>query len=153
PRLSWDGYWKSLGFPALGAINVTSTRFLEAVNALIGKERPAALRSYLSWHVVRALAPLLPKAFGEQTFAFEASLTGQKEQRARWKRCVAATDEALGELLGQPFVKERFTPESKEATERFVHEIVRAFARELEALDWMEDATKSKALEKLRAMA
>jgi predicted metalloendopeptidase len=153
PRLLWDEYWKGVGFPEIKAINVTSPRFLEAVNALFGKEKAPAWRSYLSWHVVRSLAPTLPKAFVDEAFSFEAALTGQKEQRARWKRCVAATDQAVGELLAQPYVKSNFSPESKEATERYVHEIAAAFGQELDKLDWMEPATKARAAEKLKAIA
>jgi predicted metalloendopeptidase len=153
PRLLWDDYWKALGFPEVSAITVTAPAFLGAVNNLLGSEKAPAWRSYLTWHVVRSLAPTLPKAFVDEAFAFEAALTGQKEQRVRWKRCVAATDGAIGELLAQPFVKESFTPESKEATERYVREIAAAFGEELGKLDWMDAETKARAAEKLQAVA
>jgi predicted metalloendopeptidase len=153
PRLRWDAYFAGLGVPALQPINVTAPKFLAAVSALLDKETPAAWQSYLSWHVVRAAAPLLPAAFVDEAFKFESSLTGQKAQRARWKRCVEATDGALGELLAQPFVKESFSPESKEATETYVKQIARAFGAELAGLDWMDGATKQKGAEKLAAMA
>ena len=153
PRFLWDDYWKGLGFPDVQAITVTSPRYLAGLNALIANEKPAAWKSYLVWHVVRALASNLPKAFVDEAFAWEATLSGQKEQRVRWKRCVAATDQAIGELLAQSFVKAWFTPESKEATERYVHEIATAFGAEVEKLDWMDAATKARAAEKLKTLA
>lgn len=153
PRFTWDDYFKGIGFPGLKEINVTAPLFLEAVNGLMGEEKPAAWQHYLSWVVVRSTGPLLPKAFVDQSFSFEAALTGQKEQRPRWKRCVAATDAALGDLLAQPYVKTNFTPESKEATQRYVKEIVKAFAGVVAKLDWMDAATKAKAHEKLESMA
>jgi putative endopeptidase len=153
PRFAWDAYWKGLGFPEIKAINVTAPKFLERVSALMKEEKAPAWKHYLSWHVVRALAAALPKAFVDEAFSFEQALTGQKEQRARWKRCVVATDQALGELVAQPYVKAHFSAESKEATERYVHEISTAFGQELEKLEWMDAATKAKAAEKLKAVA
>ena len=82
-----------------------------------------------------------------------AALSGAKEIRARWKRCVDETDGALGELVAQPFVKSNFTADSKAAAERYVQEIARAFAREVETLAWMDAPTKEKAIAKLSAMA
>jgi predicted metalloendopeptidase len=153
PRFLWDDYWKGLGYPQTKEINVTAPLFLEKINTLMGSEKPAAWKNYLTWTVVRSTAQMLPKAFVDESFAFESALTGQKEQRARWKRCVAATDAALGELLAQPYVRDHFTPQSKEATERYVREIAAAFAGEVDKLDWMDAATKQKAREKLEGMA
>ncbi|MFT3768552.1 MAG: M13 family metallopeptidase [Minicystis sp.] len=153
PKFLWDDYFKGIGFPDLKEINVTAPAFLERVSALMSEEKAPAWRNYLSWAVVRSSSQYLPKAFVDESFAFESALTGQKEQRARWKRCVASTDAALGDLLAQPYVKTNFSPESKEATERYVHEIVKAFGSEVEKLDWMDPATKAKAKEKLDAMA
>lgn len=153
PKFEWDGYFSGIGFPGIKEINVTAPAFLDRVNELVASEKPAAWKNYLSWVVVRSTAALLPKAFVDESFAFESALTGQKEQRARWKRCVAATDAAVGDLLAQPYVKAHFTPESKEATDRYVQEIATAFGHELEHLDWMSPETKAKAREKLKAMA
>ena len=152
PRFEWAAYFKGLGFPELKDINVTAPRFLEEVDRLMGEEKPAAWKSYLSWTVVRSTSALLPKAFVDEAFAFESALTGQKEQRPRWKRCVAGTDVAIGELVGQPYVRDNFGPEGKEATERYVREIMGAFGAVVDKLDWMDPATKTRAKEKLGAM-
>lgn len=153
PRFLWDDYLKGLGHAEMSAITVTAPRFLEAVNLLIEKEKPAAWRSYLAWQVVLSTVSALPKALVDESFAFEAALSGQKEQRARWKRCVLATNEAVAELIAQPFIKEHFTPESREATERYAREMAKAFGEGVEKLEWMDAPTKAKATEKLRAMA
>ena len=62
----------------------------------------------------RDAAPVLSKAFADENFDFYGKkLAGQKEQQARWKRCVDATDGALGEILGQAFVEKQFAGDSK----------------------------------------
>ena len=153
PRLAWEEYFKGIGFPEIKAITVTAPKFLEGVNALVAGEKPAAWQNYLSWTVVRTLQGALPKAFVDEAFVFESALTGQKAQRPRWKRCVSATDQAVGELLAQPYVKAHFSPESKEATERYVREISVAFGLTVDKLDWMDPTTKARAAEKLKAVA
>ena len=153
PLVGWDGYFAGVGFPDILHVNVTSVPFFEGMNKLVESTKPAVWKSYLTWHVLRSAAGALPKAVEDEAFRMEATITGQKEQRPRWKRCVAATDAALGELLAQPFVKKYFTPESKEATERYIAEVSRAFGDEVDKIEWMDPATKSKAREKLSKMA
>lgn len=153
PDFPWDAYFKGIGRPDIKEVNLTSVPFFEGMGKLLRSVKPKEWQSYLSWHVVRGSAGTLPKAFVDESFAMTAALTGQKEQRPRWKRCVDATDGALGELLAQPFVKANFGGESKRAAEAMVAEIGKAFAREVKALDWMDEATKKRAIEKLNAMA
>ncbi|WP_437898384.1 M13 family metallopeptidase [Sorangium sp. So ce124] len=153
PAFPWDAYFRALGLQDVKEVNVTSVRFFEGLSRLLTSVKPAAWQSYLSWHVVRSMAPALPKAFIDESFTLQAALTGQKEVRPRWKRCVDATDNALGELLAQPFVKTSFPGASKPAAEATVHQISDAFARNVRALDWMDEGTRQRALAKLSAMA
>ena len=153
PALDWSAWFTALGLAGVTDVNVTSVSYLEAVSALMRAEKPAAWRHYLAWHVVRAEAPSLSGAFVDEAFTLERALTGQKEQQARWKRCVSATDHALGEALAQPFVKERFGGASKPAADRMVAEISAAFAHELDGLAWMDAPTRARAASKLTHMA
>ncbi|HTN82040.1 MAG TPA: M13 family metallopeptidase [Sorangium sp.] len=153
PDFPWDAYFQGIGRPDIKEVNVTSVRFFEGLSRLLKAAKPAAWQSYLAWHVVRSTAPALPKAFVDESFTLQSALTGQTEVRPRWKRCVDSTDNALGELLAQPFVKTSFPGESKPAAESMVREISDAFAREVRSLDWMDEGTKQRALTKLSAMA
>jgi putative endopeptidase len=153
PRIKWSKYFEGLGHPQIQDINVTSVKFFEGVNELLSSISLPEWRSYLEWHVVRSTARALSKAFVDESFRLEQALTGQKEQRVRWKRCVEATDQALGEILAQPFVKQRFAGESKTAAEAMVGAISDAFRRELDQLAWMDDPTRNASRDKLTAMA
>jgi len=152
-RLPWKAYFEGLGQPQISDVNLTSVKFFEGLNRLLGSVKQEAWRDYFQWHILHATAKALPKAFVDESFSMEQALTGQKEQRARWKRCVESTDHGLGELLAQPFVKQRFAGDSKRAAETMIAEISSAFARALDRLDWMDRATRQRAHEKLRNMA
>ena len=120
PDFPWDAYFKALGRPDLTEVNLTSVPFFEGMNKLLKSTKPAAWQSYLAWHVVRSSAMTLPKAFVDEAFTMTSTLSGQKQLPPRWRRCVRATDQALGELVAQPYIRANFPGESKQAAERMV---------------------------------
>ncbi len=152
PHFPWDDYWKALGQPDVNDFNVSSLDFFRGFDVLMVETKPAVWKSYLEWTLIRDAAPTLPKKFEDQSFKMAQVLTGQKQIEERWKRCVAATDGALGELLAQPYVRQRFGADAKGATEQMITEIKKAFGAGLGKLAWMDDATRGRAKEKLDSM-
>ena len=153
PQIDWDAYFKGLGFPDIVDVSVTSPAFFSGLDEVLQKASPAALRAYLTWQLVHQAAPHLAKPLEEEDFAMSAAITGQKVQRERWKRCIDATDDALGELLAQPFVEQRFGGDSKQGAEMLVSAIAKAMGARLDELDWMDRKTRDLAREKLESMA
>ncbi|HKO48844.1 MAG TPA: M13 family metallopeptidase [Polyangiaceae bacterium] len=153
PAFDWDGYWKGIGFPGIESIAVTSPKFFEGLQALITSTKPAVWRSYLQWHIVRDTASLLSKPFVDERFRMQRALTGQPELPPRWRRCVRATDESLGDLLAQPYVKDHFPGDSKNSAETMVSAISAAMGSDLDGLDWMDAETRTRAHQKLASLA
>jgi putative endopeptidase len=149
----WDDYFQGRRLEDVSAVNVTSVPYVEGMGALVAKLEPRELRHYLQWQLIHAFARQLPARFVEEGFRLEQHLSGQAEQRPRWKRCVEAVDDSLGELLGQVFVAKRFSPESRAAVQKMVADISAAFRGGLARLPWMNDPTRDRALEKLASMA
>jgi putative endopeptidase len=149
----WGAYLEALGLEEVDAFNVGHPPFFAAVDQLMAQGSIKAWRHYLAWHLLRATAPMLSSELDKEAFAFQKVLSGQEEQKPRWKRCVQATDQALGELLAQRFVAERFAGDSKTAAESYVEAIREAFRANLGGLEWMDDAGRAKAEEKLDKVA
>ncbi len=152
-NLDWNAYFTALDSPSLEGISVTAPKFFEHVNTELESTPMGHWRHYLTWHVLQSTAPLLGKSFEDEAFAMESALSGQKEQKPRWKRCLAATNASIGELLAQPYVDKMFPGDSKSAAEDMVNAISTAFKGGLEGLEWMGAATRAKAQEKRQAMA
>ena len=107
---------------------------------------------YLRWQLVHATAPYLSEAFVKENFDFfGAILTGTTEMQPRWKRVVTCVDSSIGDALGQLYVAEYFPPESKARVLKLVADLRASLADRLKAIDWMDDATRAKALAKLAA--
>jgi endothelin-converting enzyme/putative endopeptidase len=155
PSLSLDALLAAAQFPKVTQINVTNPDFMKGLSNLIDTTELATLKTYMRWQLIASAdSTALPKALDDEHFAFFGkTLKGQPEQRARWKRCVQATDNALGEALGQVYVAQEFPPSSKQATVQMVHDIEGAMNRDIDTLDWMSAATKAKAKAKLHAVA
>ncbi|MFY9662052.1 MAG: M13 family metallopeptidase [Terriglobales bacterium] len=155
PAIAWDRFLKATGIPPVSELNVTNPDFFKGMNALLVATDLDTIKTYLRWQLIHSTDSLvLPKPFADEAFDFyRRKLGGQPEERARWKRCVQATDGALGEALGEVYVTQQFPPSSKQATVQMVHDIEAAMDQDLDTLDWMSAATKVKAKEKLHAIA
>ena len=155
PALSWSRFLEAVGTPPITELNVVNPDFFKGLNEILNSTDLHTIKTYLRWQLINSIpAEFLPKAFDEENFDFYGrKLKGQPEQQARWKRCVQATDGALGEALGQVYVDQEFPPTSKQATLQMVHDIEGAMGQDIETLDWMSAATKARAEEKLHAVA
>jgi len=154
PQFQWQQYFSGIGSPPIYALNVTEPDFFKALGQTIASTPIDELKAYLRWHVAHASAAILSAPFVNENFRFYGTqLTGAKELRPRWKRCVQYTDDDLGEALGQAFVKEAFGPQAKADTLKMVHELEAALEKDINSLAWMTETTKKEALTKLHAIS
>jgi putative endopeptidase len=150
----WTAYLAAAAGPPVTELNVTVPDFYKAFNAQLDRAPLDAWKAYLRWHLLHENANLLPAAFVNENFSFYGQvLTGAKELRPRWKRCVAVVDSELGEALGRRYVEATFGAEGKVRTSKMVAALEAALERDLKTLPWMTDATKTQALGKLHAIA
>jgi putative endopeptidase len=154
PGFDWRRYFGLIGAPPIDSLNVRVPAFAREMSALLQAQPLPAIRAYLRWHLVHAMAPFLSSEFQDETFAFYGKIvSGIKELKPRWKRCVGHTDANLGEALGRSYVDRAFGVEGKQRTSELVAALQQAFRRDILDLPWMTDATKTRALEKLDAVA
>jgi putative endopeptidase len=145
-------YFAAVGSPYFSSLNVSNPDFFKQVNAVLESESLDALRTYVSWHLMDSAAPWLSKAFVEANFKMQRALTGQSEIKPRWKRCVTATDEALGEALGQRYVEQNFGADGKQRMLKMVDALEKSLDQDIRNLPWMTEDTKKQAQVKLEAI-
>jgi putative endopeptidase len=150
PDFDYSVYFKDVKIRPFDTLDVATPDFFKALNGLIAKEPIEAWKSYFRWHALHGLASNLPKAFFDENFAFFGkTLAGQKEPTPRWKQCTSMTDRALGEAVGQDWVKQNFPPEAKASMDQLVAALEKSLGDDIKTLPWMTDATKKAAEEKL----
>ena len=153
PDFDWKRYITTVGIPQVESLNVAAPDFVKTLNTTLRDTSLADIKTYLTWHVLLSNAELLPRAFQTEDFRFfEHILRGTEAIAPRWKRCVRSADRALGEALGQEFVKVAFSGASQEKALALVGQIETEMRKDIEGAAWMTPATKQQALAKLRAV-
>ena len=150
PNISLVQYTQLSGVKADSVI-VGQPDYLRALDQLFAQFPLEDWKTYSSWKVFTSAAGYLPTAFVEENFDFYGrTLGGSKEMKPRWKRVLGTTN-GLSEQLGHLFVDKYFSEDSKKAVESMVEDLRSAYRERIKQLNWMGDATKQKAMEKLDA--
>jgi putative endopeptidase len=150
PSVNWKRILSKVGAGNVDSLIVGQPEFYKALSAAVDKFTINQWKAYLKWHLIHAYADRLSSKFEVENFHFKGTImSGVTEQRPRWKRVQDAVEDAMGELLGQVYVKKYYSPETKKRYENLVDNMIKAFAGRIKKLDWMGDSTKEKALYKL----
>lgn len=153
PTWNWLGWLEGAKVPArtLEEVVVMMPSFFEQLAELYDNKNIAILRIWLEWQILRSRTPYLSRSFVDERFFFYGTkLTGQPENRPRWKRGVGLVEGGLGEAVGQIYVERHFKPAAKKSMDELVEYLTKAYEQSIKQLDWMTDTTKKRALEKLK---
>lgn len=151
--INWQQYFSKLGIEHQNEINVGQTEYMKALPGIVNNTALGVIKNYLTFTLLNKSASYLTSDFVDAKFTFYGkTMSGKEKIRPRWKRMVDVTNNAMGEVLGQVYVKKYFPPEAKQRMEQLVENLRKAFANRINKLEWMSDTTKLKALEKLTKM-
>jgi putative endopeptidase len=152
PNFSWAKYFQTLDLGELETFSFAHPKFFAEMNTALDDVPLATWQDYLRWNLAGGFAPYLSSEFVEEDFAFnQATLQGTEEMKPRWKRVLNVINGNMGEALGQLYVDRAFPPEAKASALEMIGNLQAAVGERIEALDWMGDETRAKALEKLAA--
>ncbi|HJT70017.1 MAG TPA: M13 family metallopeptidase, partial [Terriglobales bacterium] len=152
PNFYLARFFTDVKAPNFSELNVSNPEFFKQVNALLESESLDAWKTYVTWHLLDGAAPWLSQPFVDANFKMQQALTGQTEIKPRWKRCVAAVDDELGEALGQRYVELTFGAEGKQRMLKMVDALEKSLSEDIQNLSWMSDETKKQAHVKLAAI-
>lgn len=153
PGLDWETYFAAAGLRKPARFIVWQPSAVTGISALTASEPLDTWKDYLTFHAIQSRAALLPVTFDRQSFAFFGPvLTGAQKQRDRWKRAVAATNDALGFAVGRLYADRYFPPAEKARAKAMVSNLIAAFRDRVDQLDWMAPATKKEAKAKLAVL-
>ena len=149
PNINWNEYAKNTSINKVDSVIVGQPEFYTALSFEIKATPIEVWKSYLKLRLIQNSAAYLDKQTFNNQFEFRKTLTGAKEPRPRWKRVLDAEENAIGEALGQLFVKEYFNETAKKRYLGMVENMRTAYKERISKISWMSDSTKQKAYEKL----
>ena len=153
PNVDWSVFMQGMGLTNVDSVIVGQPEFLTALNSYLKSFPMDMWKDYLKFHLLNGLASYLDDHTYMTAFNFYSkTLRGIQEPRPRWKRVVGRTNGALGDLVGQVYVKDYLPAGTKEKLLEIGHAIKKVYAERIKNLDWMTEPTKEKALHKLDVM-
>ncbi len=150
PSFNWAGYLEATQTADVDAIIVIMTDYMKALDGIIQDTDIDTWKTYFNWVALHNTANRLNEALDKQNFAFYGTvLAGTEEQLPMWRRGVSAVNGAVGEVVGKVYVDRHFPPEAKERMLELVGNLVRAYEKSINEIEWMTDETRAQALDKL----
>ena len=148
--IDWNEFFKETGISKSTELNAGQIPFFEGLTKLLKNTSLEDQKLYLSFKLLNAASSYLSDDFVNANFDFYGrALQGKEELQPRWKRSLAVVNRSLAEAFGQMYVEKYFPASSKEKMIEMVSNLQTALGERIEALEWMSDETKSKAMEKL----
>jgi putative endopeptidase len=151
-NIDWANFLNLTGVKGIDSIIVGQPEFFKALDNVLKTVPLSDWKSYVKFNLISDFSGALPDKFGVAAFNFNKLFSGAKERRARWKRAIQSSENAMGEMLGQLYVKEFFNEKAKKRYEDMVEAIREALKDRIGKLTWMSDSTKQKAYSKLAAI-
>jgi len=153
PGLDWAEFFRGAGLAKEPSFIVWQPTAFIGESALVASIPLDAWKDWMAYHLMEDNADVLPKALAEERFDFFGkTLSGTTEQRPRWQRGVALVNKLLGDAVGQIYAQRYFPPEAKASAQAMVANIIAAFRKRIDALDWMDPSTKAEAQAKLTTL-
>ncbi len=153
PGLHWRAFLTGADVPeqAMAELVVQQPSFFTSVAELITDDRLPSWKIWAKWKLISSLSPYLSSAFVNERFHFYGTiLSGTPVLKERWKRGVELVEGALGEAVGKIYIERHFSAVAKERMDQLVANLIEAYRQSIVELDWMTEATKQRALDKLR---
>jgi endothelin-converting enzyme/putative endopeptidase len=153
PGLDWDEFFQGAGLDEQQAFIVWQPSAFAGESSLVASESLGAWKDLLAYHVIEEYGSALPKAIVDERFAFFGkTLSGTPQMLPRWRRGVNVVNGVLGDEVGRLYAQRYFPPEAKKRVQAMVENIKAAFRKRVDALSWMDPATKAEAKTKLDSL-
>ena len=153
PGLDWAEFFRASGLSTQKTMYVWQPTAITGESALVASQPLDAWKDWLALHLIDTYGAALPKAIADERFAFfGTTLSGAPQQRPREQRAIATVNNVLGDAVGQLYADRYFPPAARAKAQAMVSNLLAAFHKRLEAIDWMDPATKAEAIKKLDAL-
>ncbi|MEP6467544.1 MAG: M13 family metallopeptidase [Parafilimonas sp.] len=148
-KIDWNNYMSIIGVKSTDSVIIGQPEYYKEAGIVLSSFSLDTWKDYLRYRLANEFSAALPEIFGKTNFEFNKLFSGATERKPRWKRIISSEQGAMGELLGQIYVKKYFNDSAKARYTQLVENIRTSLKNRIKNLDWMSDSTKQKALEKL----
>lgn len=152
PGIDWTNYFHVIGMDSITEVSVSQPEPIHEVEAILKEESLSSLQHFMLWKLIDSSASYLDDSMRALSFAFYGKvMSGSEQDRPRWKRALSVVERNLGEAMGRLYVERYFPQAAKDRMVKLVKNLQIALGQRIQEQEWMSEATKAAALEKLNA--
>ena len=152
PSINWKNYFEGIGVKQIDTVIIGELKYMRELQKILKENNVSDWKTLLRWDVFNGSAGMLSSEIEKANWDFYSKdLSGAKAQRPRDERALQRLNRTIGEALGKLYVDEKFPPEAKVKAQEMIKNVILAFENRINALPWMSEETKVKAVEKLKA--
>ncbi|HEX6374993.1 MAG TPA: M13 family metallopeptidase [Allosphingosinicella sp.] len=152
PQFEWPAMLEAAGLGTVETVIAAEKSAITETGKMLDSVPLSTWKEYLTFHLIRANATALPRAFDQAHFDFYSkTLRGVPQQRDRWKRGMQLINGTLGEAVGRVYVERHYPAESNRQMSELIANLRAGLEARIAASPWMDSATKEQARAKLAA--
>ncbi len=149
PHFEWNRYLQS-EHVKIDSLDVGQPEFFQSLDGLLAQTPIETWKIYFRYHVFSDSATYLAKQYDDEFFSFYGKvLSGAQEHHERWKRVLNTVSVSVDQLVGQLYVRDNFSADSKRRMLDLIANLRAALRDRLEHVTWMDEETRRAALVKL----
>jgi len=152
PSIDWKIQFNNLNIDInkIPYVIVTEPLYFEFLNKLFNEISLETWKDYLLIKLFKFAGNYTNDILDEINFDFYGRiLSGQPEQKPRWKRVLSIIDTYIGEILGKKYVSKYFPESSKKIILDMIDKMKEKLSSRIINSTWLTNETKQKALYKL----
>ena len=152
PTINWKNYFEGIGVKQIDTVIIGELKYMRELQKILKENNVSDWKTLLRWDVFNGSAGMLSSEIEKANWNFYSKdLSGAKAQRPRDERALQTLNWTIGEALGKLYVDQKFPPEAKVKAQKMIKNVILSFENRINALPWMSEETKVKAVEKLKA--
>ena len=126
--------------------------YLSNLTKLLPKTENRTIANYMFWRVARSSLGYFTEAARKIQLEYAKNITGTKSETPRWRRCTGSASGSFASPIGNMYVSKHFNEDAKHSMDEMVRDIRAEFDRILTEINWMDEATRGRARDKLSTM-
>lgn len=153
PKAGLDSAYAISGLAESSQILVSDVGLLKAAAPYFSEEHVDYLKTRLRIELLAGFGGTLNREFQDAAETYQQELLGTSGSVTDEYRASQIVQQQFGAEIGRVYAEKYFSPEAKADVEEMVHEFLEIYEQRIRGLDWMSEATKEKAVEKLHSMS
>lgn len=149
--VDWKKYMTDLGVEKLpDTVLVMETKYMTTLDKMLKRGNVDDWKVLLRWSTLNDASGYLSEDIEKTSWNFYSkTLSGAQAQRPLDERALSVVNNTIGEAVGQLYVDAKFPPEAKQKAEAMIQNVILAFEKRIDNLEWMSEDSKAEAIKKL----